>query len=118
MHERSRRWLMRGAWGGLCVAGSLLAGLRLGRPVYYTDGQRQLAGSDLAASGMVHWTTPEVAAELPGPVQGRVAELPDGRLLYGRSLADGTTDLVVFDPARPALGTQPAHRPHTPPKEP
>ncbi|MBP8300230.1 MAG: PD40 domain-containing protein [Planctomycetes bacterium] len=100
---------MRLAWAALLVAASLLVGLRIGRPVYYTDGERELSGADLAASGMVEWGTPEASVELPGPVQGRVAELPDGRLLYGRSLPDGTTDLVVFDPRRPAVQPEPAY---------
>ncbi len=109
LREGPRRWLMRLAWGGLLVAASLLVGLRIGRPVYYTDGQRERSGADLATSGMLEWGTPESTAELPGPVQGRVAALPDGRLLYGRSLADGTTDLVVFDPQRPAVPPEPAY---------
>jgi hypothetical protein len=109
MREATRRWTMRLAWAGLLVSASVLVGLRIGRPVYYTDGQRELSGADLAASGMVEWGTPEASVELPGPVQGRVAELPDGRLLYGRSQSDGTTDLVVFDPARPAVPPEPAY---------
>ncbi|MBL8730140.1 MAG: PD40 domain-containing protein [Planctomycetes bacterium] len=107
--ERTRRWAIRLAWAGLLVAVSLLVGLRLGRPLYYTDGSRQVAATTLIAGGMVRWNTPEAVAELPGPVQGRVAELADGRLVYGRSTADGTTDLVVFDPRRPALPPEPAY---------
>ncbi|MBL8752556.1 MAG: PD40 domain-containing protein, partial [Planctomycetes bacterium] len=107
MREGTRRWLIRGAWAVLLVASSMLVGLRIGRPVFYTDGARELAGSDLAASGMLAWRTPEVQAELPGPVAGRVAVLPDGRLLYGRLGADGTADLVSWDPARPTLPPEP-----------
>ncbi|MBM4062391.1 MAG: hypothetical protein FJ265_15030, partial [Planctomycetes bacterium] len=108
MREGPRRLLMRLLWGALLVAASVYAGLRIGRPVYYTDGQRVVAGADLAGAGMVEWPTPEVVAELPGPVQGRVARLRDGRLLYGRSLPGGSTDLVLFDPARPAVPPEPA----------
>ncbi|MCA8974782.1 MAG: hypothetical protein KDC98_08670, partial [Planctomycetes bacterium] len=64
---------------------------------------------ELRAAGMVVWQTPEVVLELPGPVQGRVATLPDGRLLYGRSTADGTTDLVVYDPRQPGVSPEPAY---------
>ncbi|MCA8947995.1 MAG: hypothetical protein KDE27_00740, partial [Planctomycetes bacterium] len=109
MRETSRRWLIRLAWAGLLVTGAMLVGIRVGRPVYYTDGARELAGRELAAAGMLLWQTPEVAFELPGPVEGRVAELPDGRLLYGRRTADGTTDLVVFDPQRPNVAPEPAY---------
>jgi hypothetical protein len=107
LREGTRRWLIRGAWAVLLVASSMLVGLRVGRPVFYTDGTREVAGSDLAASGMLAWRAPEVVAELPGPVAGRVAELGDGRLLYGRLGADGTADLVVWDPVRPTLPPEP-----------
>jgi hypothetical protein len=107
--DGTRRWAIRLAWAGLLVAVSLLIGLRLGRPLYYTDGAQQVAASELVAGGMVRWNTPEAIAELPGPVQGRVAELPDGRLVYGRTIADGTTDLVVFDARRPQTPPEPAY---------
>src|SRR5687767_1746845 len=103
LREGTRRWAMRGAWVALLVASSLLIGLRTGRPVYYTDGARQLGGPDLASSGMLQWRTPEAVAEVPGPVSGRIAELPDGRLLYGQLDASGTADLVTWDPARPGV---------------
>ena len=117
MRDGTRRWLMRLAWGGLLVALSVLVGLRIGRPVYYTDGQQQRNGADLQGSGMLEWGTPEVVVELPGPVHGRVAELPDGRLLYGRGLADGSTDLVVFDPRQPRVPPEPAYGLNSPHNE-
>src|SRR5688572_23397146 len=107
--DRTRRWSMRGAAAGLLIAVSALVGMRLGRPLYYTDGAGVIAGHSLAAAGMVRWTTPEPLAELAGPVQGRVALLPDGRLLYGRTTVEGTTDLVLFDPLRPSIPPEPAH---------
>jgi len=109
MGEGTRRFVIRVASAVLVVAASLLVGLRIGRPVFYTDGQAEVPARALAAAGMLRWQTPEVQAELPGPVQGRVAMLPDGRLVYGRTQADQTTDLVVFDPARPAVPPEPAY---------
>ncbi|MEO6593434.1 MAG: hypothetical protein ABIP94_01625, partial [Planctomycetota bacterium] len=109
MRERTRRWLMRAAWALLLVSGSLVAGLRIGRPAYYTDGRGEVTAQQLATSGMLRWQSPEVLAELPGPVQGRVAALPDGRLVYGRSGAEGTSDLVVWDPLRPAVSPEPLY---------
>lgn len=114
---RTRSWLIRGAWAGLLVAASVYVGVKVGRPIYYTDGERQVAAHQLAASGMVAWQTPEITCELPGPVQGRVAELPDGRLLYGRSQPDGTTDLVVFDPRKPGVPPEPAYGLNSPGNE-
>ncbi|MHC4921191.1 MAG: TolB family protein, partial [Planctomycetota bacterium] len=48
---------------------------------------------------------PELA--LPGPVRGRVAQLPDGRLLYGRARSPKQTDLVLFDPDYPTQEPEP-----------
>ncbi|MBL9079600.1 MAG: PD40 domain-containing protein, partial [Planctomycetes bacterium] len=107
--ERTRRLVMRLAWAGLVIAASLLVGLRLGRPLYYTDGASVVAADRLGGGGMVRWNTPEVVAELPGPVQGRIAVLPDGRLVYGRTTDAGTTDLVSFDPQRPAVPPEPVY---------
>ncbi len=109
MRERTRRVAIRIAWAALIAAVAMLVGLRVGRPLYYTDGQRPFSATELAASGMVRWSSPEAECELPGPVIGRVAVLPDGRLLYGRGTADGTTDLVSFDPARPTVPPEPAY---------
>ena len=78
MRERTRRFVIRAASAVLLVAISLLAGLRLGRPVFYTDGQAEVPAQALAGSGMLRWETPEAQLELPGPVQGRIARLPDG----------------------------------------
>ena len=78
--------------------------LRSGRPLFYTDGATSYRADTLADRSMLVWEPPAGEGfELPGPVQGRVARLPDGRLCYGRVLDDGTTDLVAFDPARPDL---------------
>ncbi|HZN38828.1 MAG TPA: hypothetical protein VFD82_08485 [Planctomycetota bacterium] len=109
MGEGTRRFVIRVASAVLVVAASLLVGLRIGRPVFYTDGQAEVPARALAAAGMLRWQTPEVQVELPGPVQGRVALLPDGRLVYGRSQADQTTDLVVWDPTRPTVPPEPAY---------
>ncbi|MGB3965397.1 MAG: hypothetical protein WBO45_01610, partial [Planctomycetota bacterium] len=107
LREGPRRWLMRLAWSLFLVAGAMLIGLRSGRPLYYTDGARELPARELANAGMFTWGSPEVAAELPGPVAGRVTPLADGRLLYGRLGADGTADLVTWDPAHPRLQPEP-----------
>ena len=58
--------------------------VRIGRPVYYSDGHQSFAAHDLRHAGMLRWGTPQPEFALPGPVRGRVAQLPDGRLLYGR----------------------------------
>lgn len=117
LREATRRWSMRGAWATLLVASSLLVGLRVGRPVYYTDGAREIGGHVLANAGMLQWRTPEVVAELPGPVAGRLCELPDGRLLYGRLGEDGTADLVTWHPARPGVPPEPVYGVNTPHNE-
>lgn len=116
LREGTRRWLMRGLWATLLVAAALLVGLQLGRPAYYTDGVRTVAGSELATAGMLEWAAPEVVAELPGPVVGRVARLPDGRLCYGQ-LVQGQSDLVTWDPARPQLPPEPVYGVNTPAHE-
>ncbi len=109
IREGTRRWLLRCSWAGLIASLSLWLGLWLGRPLYYTDGAQQLRADDLLFDGMLRWSPPEVVAELPGKVSGRVAQLPDGRLCHGRLLADGTSDLVLFDPKRPHLAPEPAY---------
>lgn len=114
LREGTRRWGMRLSWAALLVAGTLLAALRVGRPLYYTDGARELSGAALAGAGMLRWGTPEVVAEIPGPVAGRIAELPDGRLLYGRLGADGTADLVLWQPATPEVPPEPVFGLNTP----
>lgn len=98
---------MRAATAALLVAAAMLVGLRLGRPLHYSDGAQQHDGRDLAHASMVQWGSPEPWCELPGPVAGRIAEAPDGRLVYGRLGASGTSDLVVFDPSRPLLPPEP-----------
>jgi hypothetical protein len=103
----TRRWLMRLAFGVLLVASSLLLGLRLGRPLYYSDGAQQYDGAELAHAGMLQWRAPQPVGELPGPVAGRVARLADGRFLYGRLQQDGTADLVLFDARHPAVPPEP-----------
>ena len=80
-----------------------LVGLKLGRPLFYTDGEREVLGAELADAPMLVWDRPEPDVEIPGPVRGRVQTLPDGRLLYGRLTPAGSTDLVLFDPARSTL---------------
>lgn len=98
---------MRAATAALLVAAALLVGLRLGRPLHYSDGALQYDGRDLAHASMLQWGSPEPWCELPGPVAGRIAQAPDGRLVYGRLGAFGTSDLVVFDPSRPVVPPEP-----------
>ena len=98
---------MRLAWAALLIAASLLVGLRVGRPLYYTDGTTQVDGRTLAGAGMLRWRSPEALAEVPGPIAGRVTMLPDGRLLYGRLQENGAADLVLWDPARAAVPPEP-----------
>jgi hypothetical protein len=74
-------------------------GIKIGRPLYYSDGQKAVAASDIQESGMLRWTRPEAQFEIPGEVRGRVTELPDGRVIYGQPAGDGSTNLVTFDPA-------------------
>ena len=109
LSEGTRRIAMRLSWGALLIAASLLVGLRIGRPAYYTDGARELPAAELSAAGMLQWRTPMPLAELPGPVTGRIALLVDGRVLYARLGADGTSDLVTWDPARPTVPPEPVH---------
>ena len=72
---------------GLVAALGLWAGLKIGRPVYYSDGGAEVSATELRNSGMVRWSTPQPEFEIPGPVRGRVCELPDGRLIYGRAMS-------------------------------
>lgn len=91
------------ALGGVVASGFSLLVLRVGRPIYYTDGQSARSAIDLRHASMLQWSTPAPEVELAGPVQGRVATLPDGRLIYGRRIDPQRTDLVVLDPRRPGL---------------
>ncbi len=89
----------------LAVGSALALGwLRVGRPLYYTDGQWAIRGDLLPRGSTLAWQRPTPEIELPGPVLGRVQPMPDGALLYGRVQPDGTSDLVRFDPLQPALG--------------
>lgn len=109
LRETTRRWTMRTCQLVLVACVAALVALRLGRPLYYTDGESELTGSELATSGMLQWLPPVPQNEVPGPVRGRIAALPDGRLLYGRATEDGSTDLVVWNPAEPALSPERVH---------
>ena len=106
---RTRRSLMWAAWTVMCVAGAMLIGLKVGRPIYYSDGSQQVAGSDFATSGILRWNSPDAELELPGRVTGRVAQMADGRLLYGVLTEDGTSDLVTWHPERPDVPPEPAY---------
>lgn len=106
---RTRRGLMWIAWTILCLCVAMLIGLKVGRPLYYSDGSAQVAGSELAGAGMLRWPTPEAELEVPGRLTGRVARLPDGRLLYGVLGDDGTSDLVTWDPSLPDVPPEPAY---------
>lgn len=75
--------------------------LRTGRPLFYTDGAQSFRADSLRDRSMLVWEAPEVLCELPGPVQGRFTRLDTGEFVYARVGADGTTDLVRFDPRRP-----------------
>src|SRR5690606_6518236 len=103
MRRGLRRFLIASCTLVACVAAATLVVLRVGRPLFYTDGSRGHAAVALADQPMLVWGAPQPEVELPGPVQGRACELPDGTFVYGRVLADGTTDLVTFDPRRPDL---------------
>ena len=92
--------LVVGAAAGLIASASGWLGLRLGRPLYYSDGNQEVSALELVDAGMLRWSQPEFETEIPGPVRGRVIELPDGSLLYGRARGPGVTDLVQLDPRR------------------
>ncbi|MGK0520493.1 MAG: hypothetical protein ACJAUC_003199 [Planctomycetota bacterium] len=100
---------MWAAWTVMCIAGAMFIGLKVGRPLYYSDGSQQVAGSDLASSGMLRWNSPDAEFELPGQLTGRVAQMADGRLLYGVVTADGTSDLVTWHPEQPDVPPEPAY---------
>ena len=109
MREGMRRGLMRACWAVLLGSAGALVGVRIGRPLYYTDGSAAVLGAGLADASMLRFGSPAPVCELPGPVVGRVAQLPDGRLLYGRGKDGGDVDLVLFDPQRPGLEPEPAY---------
>lgn len=106
MHK-GRRILIGISALGLCVSAAMLVGLKLGRPLYYSDGATVQAGYARPAASMLAWQSAEPRYRLPGPVRGRVQPLPDGRLVYGRALGEARTDLVVYDPSRPEAEPQP-----------
>lgn len=88
----------------LLAAVAALAGLvvlRLGRPLYYSDGVGLVRADALADRPMQVFERPTPRFEVPGPVRGRFAVLPDGRLLYGLARSAERTELVSFDPRLP-----------------
>ncbi len=101
MNRRVRRVLFWSVFVVAVTAAVSLWMLRSGRPLYYTDGEQQYSARELSDASMLIWDPPLPEYELPGPVVGRVAAMPDGRLLYGRGSSAERTDLVLFDPARP-----------------
>src|SRR5262245_65863810 len=108
MRQAARRWLIRSAWCALFGAAAGWLGLRAGRPLYYVDGEREVSALALAPAGMWLWSSPQPELALPGRVEGRVARLPDGRLIYARATERGDADLVLFDPAHPAADPEAA----------
>src|SRR5262245_28059812 len=108
MRSGARRWLIRAAWCALFGSAAAWCGLRVGRPLYYTDGARTVSALALAPAGMWLWSSPQPELALPGKVEGRVARLPDGRLLYARATERGDADLVLFDPGHPTADPEPA----------
>ncbi|MCB9878639.1 MAG: hypothetical protein H6835_13660 [Planctomycetes bacterium] len=101
--------LMWTAWTVLAVSVAMWLGLKLGRPLYYSDGAGQVGADALVDAGMLRWAAPEPRFEVPGRITGRVARLPDGRLLYAVLTDDGTSDLVTWHPARPDVPPEPAY---------
>jgi hypothetical protein len=98
----SVRRILVGACALLAVAaGAALVALWAGRPLYYTDGGNTVDAFEAADATLLAWDTATARYELPGPVLGRIATLADGRLVYGRVGANGSADLVVFDPELP-----------------
>ncbi len=86
--------------------------LRSGRPIYYTAAGAANAASApksahaLRNASMLVFDAPRPDLELLGPVRGRSAALPDGRLVYARKCGQPLgreTELVLFDPQRPRL---------------
>lgn len=92
---------------GWIASTSALIGLRIGRPVYYSDGNQTFAAHQLLHAGMLRWGPLEPEFALPGPVRGRVAQLADGKLLYGRVASPRRTELVLFDPGFPTRAPEP-----------
>ncbi|MCA8957043.1 MAG: PD40 domain-containing protein, partial [Planctomycetes bacterium] len=98
---RARTLLVMLAAFGLVAAVALWVGIKIGRPVYYSDGAAPVSATELTHASMLRFGQPERELSIPGPVRGRVATLPDGRLLYGLVRGPRTTELVVWDPRRP-----------------
>ncbi|MEZ5965066.1 MAG: prenyltransferase/squalene oxidase repeat-containing protein [Planctomycetota bacterium] len=102
MNERLRRVLIALSGTVAVAAATTLFVVRVGRPLYYSDGDSGHlgAGERLRQAPMLMWSRPQPAFELPGPVRGRIATLPDGSVVYGRALGDLRTELVRIDPRR------------------
>ena len=105
--KRTRTALIFLAALGLIVSLAMWFGIKIGRPIYYSDGGVEMAATALRSSGMLCWSEPQNEMEIPGPVRGRVTELPDGRWIYGLARSASVTDLVVFDPNHPSDPVQP-----------
>lgn len=103
MKRGARRLLVAVFLTSAVFSAACLLVLRSGRPLYYTDGSQGIIASELVDAPMLVYDTPQPVAELPGPIQGRVQRLPDGRVLYARVISEGRSDLVIFDPERPEL---------------
>ncbi|MGE0144121.1 MAG: hypothetical protein AB7I19_08635 [Planctomycetota bacterium] len=102
--KRLTRFVLAGLAAVVAIgAGGALVVLRLGRPLFYSDGSTLIRADGLADRPMQVFDRPLVQFDLPGPVRGRVEYLSDGRVLYGRAIDESATSLVTFDPSRPDL---------------
>ena len=74
MNERARRVLMALAGATAVAAATALIVIRVGRPLYYSDGEfaHLGAGAALRQAPMLMWSRPEPEVELVGRVRGRV----------------------------------------------
>ncbi len=109
MKHGMRRVLMAVTGAVAVAAATALVVIRVGRPLYYSDGERAHLGASAALreAPMLLWSRPEPEVELPGKLRGRAQELPDGSFVYGVARDDQRTELVRYQPRRAGATAEP-----------
>ena len=65
--KRTRKALILVAALGVIVSITMWLGIKIGRPIYYSDGNVEMAATALRNSGMMRWSEPQKELQIPGP---------------------------------------------------